>query len=336
MLSFIVPIYNTREYLPRCVDSLMHCGLSDYEIILVDDGSTDGSDVLCRQYQNRYPDRIRWIAKENGGVSSARNAGLEAAKGTDIMFVDSDDYLLEGLGDAKLGQDFDIMIFKYTQSDVPKKLDGAQRTCEIDYVKAAELILGRKAVPHVHYITPWGKIYRKRIIDQNHLKFHEELSIGEDMLFNLSYFMKCRLCVTVNRELYHSEERSGSASRRFDTRKRENDRIFNGQLKRMIMETPQLRGCESLYWDNVVYSVGRAFVSIFKYFDRKEQKAAMNYIEALEQESLEQEGLRRCTFYVNPVYQIIYWCLLHKKGKALYRLLHLLIPSFVLKKWRKG
>lgn len=96
MLSFIVPIYNTKEYLPKCLDSLLNSGISNYEIILVDDGSSDGSDIVCREYQKIYPDTIRFIKKKNRGASSARNAGLDVANGEYIMFVDSDDHLFGG------------------------------------------------------------------------------------------------------------------------------------------------------------------------------------------------------------------------------------------------
>ena len=96
MISFIVPIFNTKEYLSKCVDSILNSGINDYEIILVDDGSTDGSDLVCKEYQMQYPDQIRFILKKNGGASSARNVGLDAANGEYVMFVDSDDYLFGG------------------------------------------------------------------------------------------------------------------------------------------------------------------------------------------------------------------------------------------------
>ena len=105
MISVIVPVYNRKETLERCVQSLRGQTYSDLEIILVDDGSTDGSGALCNALA-REDVRIRVIHKENGGVSSARNAGMEAAKGEYLMFTDSDDYaeaqmaekLLEGIG----------------------------------------------------------------------------------------------------------------------------------------------------------------------------------------------------------------------------------------------
>ena len=92
MISVIVPVYNSITTLERCVRSLCAQTFEDLEIILVDDGSTDGSGALCSAL-SREDARIRVIRKENGGVSSARNAGIEAAKGEYLMFSDSDDYV---------------------------------------------------------------------------------------------------------------------------------------------------------------------------------------------------------------------------------------------------
>ena len=91
-LSIIVPVYNSEEYLSRCLDSILDQDMTSYEVILVDDGSTDSSALICDRYSATDP-RFRTIHKPNGGVSSARNAGLNLAKGEYVMFVDSDDVL---------------------------------------------------------------------------------------------------------------------------------------------------------------------------------------------------------------------------------------------------
>jgi len=117
-LSIIVPVFNVNAYLERCVASLLRQDLdrSDYEIILVDDGSTDGSGTLCDELAAREAN-IRVIHKENGGLSSARNAGIAVAGGDYIQFVDSDDYLmpsvLKGLREQIESQDLDILRYNY-------------------------------------------------------------------------------------------------------------------------------------------------------------------------------------------------------------------------------
>lgn len=90
--SIIIPVYNAEGTLRRCLDSLVGQQFSNYELLLINDGSTDGSDAICREYASTYS-CVRYFAKENGGVSSARNLGLEQAEGEYILFADSDDYV---------------------------------------------------------------------------------------------------------------------------------------------------------------------------------------------------------------------------------------------------
>ena len=115
-LSIIVPIYGVAKYLPKCVDTLLAQDISDYEIILVDDGSTDESPEICDQYAGRYSN-IKVIHQENAGLSAARNAGLAIAQGEYILFVDSDDYLQQNVLGALLAQaerdQLDVLRFRY-------------------------------------------------------------------------------------------------------------------------------------------------------------------------------------------------------------------------------
>ena len=99
LFSIIIPVYNTFEYLPRCIDSILGQDFTDFELILVDDGSSDGSEKLCDDYLSR-DDRVRCIHQQNAGVSSARNAGLASARGRFIWFCDSDDTAIEGALEA--------------------------------------------------------------------------------------------------------------------------------------------------------------------------------------------------------------------------------------------
>lgn len=94
-LSIILPIYNVEKYLDRCMKSILKQSFKDYEIILVDDGSTDSSPILCDKYGKQL-NKVKVLHKSNGGLSSARNAGLELAKGKYIFWLDSDDYISDG------------------------------------------------------------------------------------------------------------------------------------------------------------------------------------------------------------------------------------------------
>ena len=92
-ISVIVPVYNVEQYLPRCIDSILAQTFTDFELLLIDDGSTDNSGKICDEYAKKKDTKIRVWHKENGGVSSARNMGLDFAKGEYIQFIDSDDFI---------------------------------------------------------------------------------------------------------------------------------------------------------------------------------------------------------------------------------------------------
>ena len=117
-LSIIIPVYNTRDYLAACLDSVLDSTRGDYEIVIVNDGSTDDSGIIAAGWASRYPALIRLITTENGGLGAARNVGLEAAKGDYLLFLDSDDALAKGaLAEmlAVLDGSFDIGIFDILQ-----------------------------------------------------------------------------------------------------------------------------------------------------------------------------------------------------------------------------
>ena len=115
-LSIIVPVYNTAEYLPKCLDSVICPGVDGYEIIIVNDGSTDSSKAVAESYVNQYPELIRLINTENGGLGQARNVGIENARGEYLLFLDSDDSLARNAVPEimeALRQDYDIFIYDF-------------------------------------------------------------------------------------------------------------------------------------------------------------------------------------------------------------------------------
>ena len=113
--SFIIPVYNVAQYLDECIKSVLRQSYKDYEIVLVDDGSTDGSEKLCDKYASEY-ERIRVIHQKNAGVSVSRNVGIQAAKGEYFIFIDSDDVWIGdklGLLAEKTKEEPDIIAFEY-------------------------------------------------------------------------------------------------------------------------------------------------------------------------------------------------------------------------------
>lgn len=207
-ISIIVPVYRAEKVLHYCIDSILNQKFTDFELILVDDGSPDSSGKICDEYAEKDM-RVRVIHKQNGGVSSARNIGIEAARGEYICFVDSDDYLesnyLKELIETKRKYpDFDnIWCGFYTVRDYYKNkketvvaekdknysfynLSGIMDLCEKWFVQ-----------------MPWNKLYKTKTIVENSIVFPPELSLGEDYIFNLRY-LGCTngKIVVINKSLY--------------------------------------------------------------------------------------------------------------------------------------
>lgn len=191
MVSVIVPVYKAEKYLKYCIGSLQNQTFQDMEMILVDDGSSDQSGEICDVYAAQ-DSRIRVIHKENGGVSSARNAGIEAAGGEYIVFADSDDYAepdyIKTLVSAREADPDAGHIWCCFQTVSGYAHEDAKPNWFSD---DPEMQFERSEIMTLHEIWldagPYCKLYRKDIIRENHLRFDETLSLGEDWLFNLAY-----------------------------------------------------------------------------------------------------------------------------------------------------
>lgn len=183
-ISIIVPVYNAEKTLHRCVDSLIGQTYSNIEIILVDDGSKDHSLAICQEYAEK-DSRVIVVSKINGGVSSARNTGLDRATGIFVMFCDSDDWVesnwCEELA-SHYDQDCLVMCGYYSiQADgrrIEERVGGnLVRIQKEDYLSTK--MLGGFA--------PWNKIYSRNVIETYKLRFPENLTIGEDRIFVWRY-----------------------------------------------------------------------------------------------------------------------------------------------------
>ena len=214
--SVIIPVYNAARTLRRCLDSLVDQSFDDYELLLINDGSTDGSDAICREYANAYP-CIRYFLKENGGVSSARNLGLEQAKGEYILFVDSDDYVaetyFETINRAVSETHPDLLIFGAESTGMGEKkwIMGAYREAEESNIarRIAE------AMQQYLFSSLWNKVFKRETIERFHLRFENGLAIGEDQLFIFTYAMHIKSLASVEEILYFVDTSDqGSLSRK--------------------------------------------------------------------------------------------------------------------------
>ena len=226
MVSIIVQVYNVEKYLKKAVESVINQTYPDWELILVDDGSSDSCPEICRCYE-RQEERIQLVEKENGGVSSARNAGLQRARGEWICFLDGDDWLEERCLETALketSEDTDIVCWNYWKNTESCQVRNSpivpERIVENHPVHLAKIVMfpqyamktyGRSysAVKGV-----WTKLIRRSIISENNLMFNEQVQIGEDGLFGAQCFEKANKVVFVNEYLYHYRLDNESATRR--------------------------------------------------------------------------------------------------------------------------
>ena len=214
--SIIIPAYNAEAYLQRCLDSIFSQEFTDYEVIVIDDGSTDGTSALLESYP-----QVKVIHQENQGMATARNRGLDAAQGDYILFVDSDDELmphaLSNLAPQINGEDiigFGTRIFnEETQTITHYTLHTTHYTLHTgwEYFNRHRL----EATP-VHFVCVWQRSYRRAFLEKNNLRFVNGLRRAEDDLFTTVVMLHARSVKTIADTLYKYHVRKGSITRSSD------------------------------------------------------------------------------------------------------------------------
>lgn len=221
-VSVIIPVYNVEKYLRECLDSIANQTLDDIQVLMIDDGSTDNSAQICKEYANKY-DGFEYHYKENGGTATARNVGLNNAKGEYIGFVDSDDYIepdmFEKMYCVAQKDDSDIVfcvmsglfdyiplaVGKYSGSDFKSKIFP-------------------KIIPHLvesgtFRTIDWGncsRIYRRDIIDKNKIRLYEGSRRCEDFAFSVECTLHSKVYSVIDEgELYHYRPNENSKSRSY-------------------------------------------------------------------------------------------------------------------------
>lgn len=190
MVSIIIPVYNVEQYLAECLDSILAQTVSDFEVILINDGSKDNSLQICREYEDRDA-RIRVVDQENAGVSAARNNGMDRAKGEFVLFVDSDDLIepdsLERfLEVAKQGIDLVIAGYKTVGRHIPNDtavLEANKGPIEKGKLYSLMITMEQNRVRE----NMIRCFYRREMLEQNNLRFRRGMRIAEDYLF----FLQC-------------------------------------------------------------------------------------------------------------------------------------------------
>lgn len=223
-LSFIIPVYNVEAYLPQCLDSILLQATDACETILVDDGATDQSGLICDRYGEKYPD-VKVVHKANGGLSSARNAGMELATGEYVCFVDSDDYI----DDASVGKilawidsaDADICFLQCDKvyPDGTTESLGEGLTREAIHGQPRERVLAFLAECPKFPGSAWAKLFRREFLETNNLHFPDDRRLSEDLMYCLDAFLAAEKFDVLAFPYYcYRQNRAGSITQNVNAR----------------------------------------------------------------------------------------------------------------------
>lgn len=212
-VSLIIPVYNAEKYLRRCLTSAMEQTFKDMEILVVNDGSTDESLAICREYAQMDP-RFHIINKENTGVSDSRNRAIQIAKGDYLQFMDSDDWLTPDATETFVyaAQKFncDLVIADFY------RVDKAVFT-EKQHIRERGLLTREQFATYMmqdpadfYYGVLWNKLYRRQVIADNHLEMDAQMRWCEDFLFNLSFIRHAETFTAIQTPVYYYMKRKGS------------------------------------------------------------------------------------------------------------------------------
>lgn len=260
-ISIVVPVYNSEKYLEKCIESIMNQTLKDIELILINDGSTDNSRKICDYY--KYIDkRIKVLHIKNNGVSNARNVGISYANGKYIMFADSDDYVhpkwcetLYKVAESKK-DDFIVCGYKIINQRITpfelKKVLADTKDKNLILHKSDFYLLYRNGLLN----SPCNKIFKTDILQKNKIRYKKDLSLGEDMIFNLDYLKYCNGNINIINEClyYYVQSKEESLDYKYYSNLleiysllfytlRENMKIFNADFKKY----------EKYFWTDYFY-----------------------------------------------------------------------------------
>jgi len=285
-ISVIVPVYNTEQYLSRCIDSILSQSFTDFELLLINDGSKDSSGTICDEYAEK-DSRIRVFHKENGGASSARNVGLDNAVGEWVTFVDSDDWIEGDYFQVPFNSGVDLFYQNRMFSDGQQ--DGflpEQKVEKSDFLA----FLANNARSNV-FLMSVCFFYKRCIIESHRIRFEVGIRFGEDRLFIMDYFRYCRSIQVINNS-YYVYDRPNNWENKYVMPWRETNRwlgLFMDRYDALPLKSPEIAATCS---------------SVFDYIDSSEKRIRMR--KALSKNMLRYKGVflankgwkKRAKYYV--------------------------------------
>lgn len=238
-ISVIVPVFNMEKHLSRCVDSILNQTYREIELILVDDGSTDSSPLICDRYMQKDA-RVKVLHQSNGGVSLARNKGLDMATGDYISFVDPDDWIEQDMYDRLMSyltvSKTDVIRFNAIRKDEALNwlpFEGVYEGEKLEKEVVLPMIGTEKFGGMFILGVLWIHLFSRELIEQNSIRFNPQLRRCEDRLFTITAMMFARKVQFVNDMLYHYEVYDESLSNRYDPLRWQQERIYLQKLKEL-------------------------------------------------------------------------------------------------------
>ncbi len=355
-ISVIVPVYNVEDKLQRCVNSILEQTFTDFELLLIDDGSIDNSSLVCDQFAQRDA-RIKVIHQENAGVSCARNRGLKLATGKYIVFVDSDDYVdgnyLKVMYDTAQLNNSELVIsgvsycnYQNIEQHTTQDERGDSRVCLVkeNSEEVGKLIDDRR----LNYI--YAKMFRKEILDKFLIRFSENISLGEDTIFVMHYLSHITTCDIVGQAYYYYiKYNSGTLTSIPREGQYEDLTVVNNEIERYLVNRNMWTGAPRLAVEKrrilSAYWTIDAFYSCSKFsFTRKINgiKNILNVSELRKACQGEWDKKKNLPYAEqikknNTIYIVCMLCkdrLRHKVEECLVSVLSYIVPEF-LKRWRR-
>jgi|GEM_PF-128041 len=262
LVSVVMPIYNAEKYLSQAIESVLNQTLKDWELILVDDGSTDKSPEICERYAEN-DSRIRVIHQSNGGISAARNCGLEMVKGEYLAFIDNDDVYLPDLLEENynLARKYNADILKYGNQYIKYKNFSPACICSSEKLDEKKIVMIQKEDLREKYkqlndddllVYVWDGLFRTSLIKEHQIKFDTVFKYGhEDRVFCMQLYQRIH-CMIINPKVYYQHiVYKSSTSRIFSVdRIDDTERLLN--YERQLFDALHLNDLDPSYWQERV------------------------------------------------------------------------------------
>lgn len=267
LISIIVPAYNVEKYVEQCIISILEQSYSNIEVIIVNDGSTDNTGQIIDKI-SESDSRVRVLHKKNGGVSAARNSGIEMAKGEYLVFVDGDDYISQDYVEYMLSliestnSDFCLSKYCYTKRGEKQTINECVEKLQPE--DATALLLSPQVI-----VGCWNKIFKKSLLIDNNIRFSTTLFYGEGLSFITTVSQVSKSIGVGNRKVYYYRRNNeDSATTKFDINKLYNgEKALNKIGSELIINSPKVKGMFKLHM--CLFSLGALVKIRANYLERE-------------------------------------------------------------------